>query len=405
MAAMKDELRTEFNRPVPIGLAALALLGWILMIYFWVSRAALQDELSQMQDNVGTIEVLEEQVAQLQADTQNMVVESQTAAAARDETQAQLEALEQEAQALEQQVDARQTALSGLEAELAPLRTELGSFEERLAEVEQSFATRTQELNDVGERLEAARNREAELQASLATLTDETAQLAAQSAEAEQRIQTAREAEASLENELIGARDEIERFAQERTRLQQTVAVLTRRAEELAGDNAAAVQQRDALQGVVTQLATDLAERGEQLAALEARIAQYQQMADEAAQAAFDARTQETDGATLPADADAPQDDAQAAVFGPGEYALGSLTAVFAPDGTFRLSNPAQGTSIQGQYRAEEGILILENATGDIARETFPVECDLVLIDGQITLEAQNGSCRAFDGLVLEPVG
>ena len=60
------------------------------------------------------------------------------------------------------------------------------------------MVARSQELADVGKRLEAARQQESQAREELAGIAQETANKTSDAAQAEQRIQQAREAEASI---------------------------------------------------------------------------------------------------------------------------------------------------------------------------------------------------------------
>ncbi|CAN5622364.1 hypothetical protein BH23PSE1_BH23PSE1_17160 [soil metagenome] len=43
---MADDLASEMKRPVPIGLAGLAVIGWILAVYLLWDRARVENDLT-----------------------------------------------------------------------------------------------------------------------------------------------------------------------------------------------------------------------------------------------------------------------------------------------------------------------------------------------------------------------
>jgi septal ring factor EnvC (AmiA/AmiB activator) len=378
--------RDEFRRPVPILLAVLALVGWILAIVSWQQRssvsqeldaersahAATRDELAEVEGLVGSRDELEQEVQasqeqraqiedeldmlrqQVAEERQVLEREQQDYQAASEAERARLEGELERAQAEVERLQALQTdrasEVERLEAELLPRREELGTFEARLDETERNLVERSQELVEVGERLEATRVQEAELQNRLAQLTADGAAAAQQALDAEERLQAAREAEAQLELELAAAREAFAQIEAQQAGLEEQVRVLAERRDALAVDTDAARDQRTALQQTLSELTATVAARGSDLDRLEQRMAELQ-----AQEAALD----------------------RAVAYGirPGQYQMGPIAALFTSGGSFEMMNTQTGATIEGTYSVEDGVLTLDDARGDLRWTRFPLVC------------------------------
>src|ERR1700690_4058373 len=63
---MAESPQNEFTRPIPLGLAALAIVGWLLVAYFWSQTSDLH---AQLDDGLKRAEVARQGLA---ADLQNL---------------------------------------------------------------------------------------------------------------------------------------------------------------------------------------------------------------------------------------------------------------------------------------------------------------------------------------------
>jgi chromosome segregation ATPase len=118
---MAYDLTDDFRRPVPLALAALAIVGWLLVSYFW-SQAA--DARAQMEDSLRRAEHARETMA---ADLQNLQKEAGSVAElqvrAKDAQKALADAVEARASAqnelaeLTKQINEAKLAVSGAQEE------------------------------------------------------------------------------------------------------------------------------------------------------------------------------------------------------------------------------------------------------------------------------------------------
>jgi predicted nucleic acid-binding Zn-ribbon protein len=416
---MADNATRDFKRPVPIILAVVALVGWVLAIVFWQQRQSVEEELTaalqaeqsahaetrtelrQIEQTAGNRDELETIVAALGAERDELEAERDArmqefteereaieaerqelvaaAEAQREEVGAELAAVRAEREALGLEVEERTAELERLEQELLPRREEIGTFEERLTATEQQLVERSQELAEVGERLEAARQQEADVQARLAELSADAADSSQQALDAEERLQAAREAEAQLELELAAAREAFAQIEAEQEEVQAQVRTLEERREALSADTSAAREQHEALQASLTELATAVAARGDEVRRVEERMSELQ-----AAQAAIDR--------------------AAAAGLRPGQYAMGPIAARFGADGAFEMMSADGRQSVAGQYEVEGSRLTLYDVEGDTAWAPFPVECEIQPEARGFSLhgDAEEGTCGLFSGQLFE---
>lgn len=375
IASQKRESRYRWIGAIVV---ILALLGWFLALYFWSGRTAAETALASQIALTDEVTALEARIVALDA-------EAASAQSGRDVVVGELDQLNRDrataqagVAALEVEAD-RLTALrDALETELVAGRDEQAALEIGIAEAQQTVADTSQELSDVGARLEEGRLREVELQTNLAALSTAVADLTATSSDAEMRLQAAREAEASLEQEVLTARQVVEDLGNQRLAMEQVVATLEQRQEQLVTDNSTTEEQMTAMQSVVVDLTRTLADRSAHLATLETRIADLQQSAGDPARAT-----------------------AAGIVLG-ARYVFGDVSASFAPDNSFRMENDAGGQAVVGTYALADGVLTLTDVEGDLGRATFPMRCGIVADAGRFTLTDEDGTCAPLADVTFE---
>jgi len=367
---------TAFKGPVPILLAIAAVIGWGFVLYLASQQSDLKAELAQQNQAVGTLQLLRDEVTTLTSETDRLSGERDAAGAGLAEQQDQLTSLQQQIATVDAEFQQKQSDLASIEQQAAPLREEIAGFDTARAEAEKRLSDSSQELADVGERLTEARSGEADLQQQLAVLTDEAARLTNESSAAEARVQEARVAEASLQARLTSASTELGRIPAERDSLSKELQDMTTRRDLLTADNAAATEQRDSVQTVVTQLTEDLAARSQQLADIERRMGDLQ------------ARE------TPPVSTDV--------TLAPGVYTVGPLALTLGDDGRFVLRNDIRDEEITGTYTVIEARLVLTDAVGDIGTTPFPMTCALRRSGDDLVLDQAGDDLCALSGLTLE---
>ena len=76
----------------------------------------------------------------------------------------------------------------------------------------------------------------------------------------------------------------------------------------------------------------------------------------------------------------------------------GPLTAEFAQDGTFTISNEERSSSVTGSYSLDDGLLVLSEGTGDVGSTAFPIRCGIERQDAGFRLTSPDGGCRPLAG-------
>jgi predicted nuclease with TOPRIM domain len=262
------------------------------------------------------------------------------------------------------------------------LQGNLTEAEQSFSDVQDRIAQSTAELADVGSRLETARSEEARLRQTAAQLTQEAADATSSAAEIEAQVQTAREAQAAAQSQLAELRAGQAEFQEQRESLEMVIAELETQRTTLQSQIESAQTQRDELQTQTTSLADTLSQQGEEVAALEAEIAELQSQGDVAAQASIEG-------------------------LAPGRYiAQGQggrvLTFLFGEDESFaawpRLVLDASSVepAMSGTYSVGDTSLVIESIDGESSVET-PIECEFAPGAGGLTLE---GDC-VLSGLTL----
>jgi chromosome segregation ATPase len=173
---MANDTRSEMKRPIPMILAAVAVVGWIAVVWLAVSRNNVEEDLDQ----------------QLQA-----------AAEAREELQASYDALQEASGELEDvqaQVGTETASLEDISAQRTAAQAEADTELERLTQqveaARRSFELELAQLTDVRD---AARGKLRGVQSQLANVEDETSARRAEMNEL--RSQTLRLAEQRLEQQ------------------------------------------------------------------------------------------------------------------------------------------------------------------------------------------------------------
>ncbi|MGD0640400.1 MAG: hypothetical protein ABSC22_06600 [Roseiarcus sp.] len=156
---MAYDLTDDFRRPVPLALAALAIVGWLLVSYFW-SQAS--DVRAQMDDALKRAEHAREGMA---ADLQNLQKESGTFT--------ELQARAKDAQkALADAVTARASAQN----ELADLTKEISEAKLAVSGAQEEASAKTRDLQTVDAKLKDETDQlttvEGQIAAAQAQLTD-----------------------------------------------------------------------------------------------------------------------------------------------------------------------------------------------------------------------------------------
>ncbi len=175
---MAFDVSDEFRRPVPLALAALAIVGWLLVSYFWSQES---DVRTQMDDALKRAELAREGMA---ADLQNLQKAAGTAAdldrQAKDAEKALADAVAARAAAqndiadLTKRISEAKLAVSGAQEEANAKTRDLQSVEGRLKSetdqlngVEGQIAEAQAQFSDLQRRTEDANHTLADLQARL----------------------------------------------------------------------------------------------------------------------------------------------------------------------------------------------------------------------------------------------
>ena len=425
---MVETIQQQLRKPVPLALAGIAVLGWVLLLIALSSRGTIRDNyeaqvatlteerdtivfareqtaarLVAVEEAVGTAEQLNAVIVASRREVDALRGEIEGLASAREEAAVDL-------QRIAGLIEAAGTDFDTLTAEIERLRAErdatiatLEAARTEIAALERREVERAADLAAVGERIEEARATEAGLRATVAELTDTSARLANETAEVESVLQGMREEEAELRASAFATEERIGALLTDEQRLQSLVAELEERQADLAGDVRDAEQQRADLQDEITGLAATLAERGRDLLELEQRIAEAQDRSV-AVTVPQPGTAPSTDGTTTavmdPADPIAPGRYRSVARGRRGDIAV---IATFTPNGSFRFE--ASGRAAEGRYGFENGHLILRDATGDVGTTRFPMRCQVEPQGEAFALNAVGNDCSMLDGLAFTPAG
>lgn len=186
---MAIDVQSELRRPIAFSLAIVAavLLVWLLIVtavhakhrrafeqqisLLQTEQIRLQNEIAQQQLATGTLSALQARIAS----TEQKGLQTTQAV---EQVQARLAALRQEQQAAEQKTAEATREQQAQTQRLGELRTQVQEAEQKIAplreaadKADQAAKARTQDLANVGARLEGARQQEAKLRGDLAALT------------------------------------------------------------------------------------------------------------------------------------------------------------------------------------------------------------------------------------------
>jgi hypothetical protein len=391
---MLTSLQTELRRPVPLALAILAALGWLILIIYWLNASGGQRALEA---RVVELEAEREQIAsQFAAHREanrshaELVEAIEVAQTELAELEARRDLTDEEAAAREAELEELEAALDTAQGELAAARAALEEAESDSEAARQAAELRAEELAEVsddlvrvGARLEESRALEAELLQRLSELSEQASEQSALLADSETRLQESREEAATLESSLSEARAEAAEMEQRQTALGESIDQQQEHRVALSGEIQQAEEQRQRLQGQVTELAQTLAERGQQIADTEARLENLQSEVSQVAASSVSGLQ-------------------------PGRY-LGlarsvrsvRIEALFAEDGGFALtSSERDGSSVTGQYELANGEVIFNEAGGDLGTASFPMRCAIEQRGAGFSIPATAGD----EGCVLAGV-
>jgi len=200
---MNIDWPAEIRRPVTLALAALALIGWVIAMSEIASysslrartssqidqlvsaREQLTTQLDQQQKASGTLSDLQAKTAEAMAAAGKAVQDRDAAAAQLLQTTKANEASQSALTDAGAQLTAATDHLTQLRAAGAETDSKLTQDKEAAAKLEADVAARTQELADIGKRIDAVHAEEATTRQSLVQLTQEAANRSADIAKAE----------------------------------------------------------------------------------------------------------------------------------------------------------------------------------------------------------------------------
>ena len=384
---MLNTIQTELRRPVPLALAVLAALGWLIFIVYWFNASGDRDAL---ESRVIELEADRDQIAsQFEAHREanrshaELVEAIEVAQAELNELETRRDQAESETAAREGELAELETTLSTAEDDLATARSEFetvsADMESARAEASQradELAAASEEFVQVGARLEEARATEAELLQTVADLSEQASAQSGQLSDIETRLQAAREEEAELSASVAQARDEAAELEARQASLEESVAQQQEHRAALSVEIEQAEAQRMNLQGQVAELANTLAERSQQMADMEARIGSVQSGTSEAVAASVSG-LQPGRHIGLP----------------PSPSSI-RIEALFDEDGSFELRREGRDMTgsadvVSGQYELANGELTLSDAEGGTGTAEFPMVC---------TIEPSGGGFLIPDG-------
>jgi cell division protein FtsL len=190
--AMARNMSDDFRRPVPLAFAALAIVGWLLVSYFWSQAADLR---TQMDDGLKRAELAREGLA---ADLQNLQKAAGNAAdldkQAKDAQAALAEAVSARAAAqnelaeLTKQISEAKLAVSGAQEEANAKSRDLQSVDAKLQ-------GETDQLNVVEGQITAAQAKYADLDRQIEDATRRLSDLQSQVDALQQAVDAAKAAQ------------------------------------------------------------------------------------------------------------------------------------------------------------------------------------------------------------------
>jgi chromosome segregation ATPase len=188
---MAYDVSDDFRRPVPLALAALAIVGWLLVSYFW-SQAA--DVRTQMDDALRRAELAREGMA---ADLQNLQKAAGTAAD------------------LDKQAKDAQKALADAVAARAGAQNEIADLTKRISEAKLAASGAQEEANAKGRDLQSIEARLKSGTDQLNTVEGQIAEAQAQFADLQRRSDDATRTLADLQAKIQAAQQALDAAAKE----------------------------------------------------------------------------------------------------------------------------------------------------------------------------------------------
>ena len=194
---MAYNLRDDFGRPVPLALAALAIVGWLLFAYY---DSQASDARSQMEDGLRRAEVVRQGLA---ADLQNLQKAAGTAADLKKQS-------DDAQKALADAVSARTSAQNNL----AELTKQINEAKVAVSNAQEEAGAKASDLQTVEAKLKAASEQLTTLQGQTAAMTTQQTQALADLTAAQKQATAAQGAAAALKTQLA----DLQRQVNEATR-------------------------------------------------------------------------------------------------------------------------------------------------------------------------------------------
>ena len=152
--------RSEFIRPVPLALAALAIVGWLVVALFWTQTAYLR---GQLETGLRRAEIARQGLA---ADYQNLQKAAGTTADLKTQADRAQKALSDAA-----------SARASAQNELAELTKQVNESRLAVSGAQEEASAKAKELEEVGNRLKIANDQLTALQNETATLSTQRQQI------------------------------------------------------------------------------------------------------------------------------------------------------------------------------------------------------------------------------------
>lgn len=274
---------TKSTDPKLVVAGVLAVVGWAVALYFIVATqqteetlnrdiTSLQSDIQAQQDAGETIGDLEAQIATLQpeVDTLNGTrLEIQTEL---DDLSRQVAAITEQKQSVDTAVAEQEQRLADLTAQADPLMAQIEGFDVQRQELQTEIEQQTAQLDETNTRLETARENEAALRDTMATLTEESARLADDIATFETSVQDLTTRKTDLEAQTETTQAALQDMQSQSEAITAELASMTSQRAALREDIDNARSQRDEIQAMVGALTANIEERSNILLDIENRI-------------------------------------------------------------------------------------------------------------------------------------
>ena len=190
---MSDFSVDEFRRPTTLAMAALAIVGWLLVAYFWSQTGELR---TAMDDSLHRAEVARQGLA---ADLQNLQKAAGTEAELKKKA-------DDAAKSLADAVAARASAQN----DMADLNKQVTEAKLALSGAQEEATKRAQDLQALEANIKTQTDALAQLQAQTAALTAQQTQAQAALADAQSQARAAADATSAARAELSELEKQIE---------------------------------------------------------------------------------------------------------------------------------------------------------------------------------------------------